>query len=107
MTRARLRYFIANFMVMKSIVWGRDLRIFLLIVAIALTGCSVRKDNPDFVYPDLHASVSTDFPQLLPTDQLARDNAQRVGSAASPQAALAARIARLRRKAALLSAYRF
>ena len=74
---------------------------------IALAGCSVRKDNPDFVYPKLHASVSTDRPQLLPTDQLARDNAARVGDSVSPAGALAERIARLRRKAALLSAYRF
>ena len=67
----------------------------------------MHKDNPHFVYPDLHQSISKDRPQLLPTDQLARDNIERVGDSISPQAALAARIARLRRKAALLSAYRF
>jgi hypothetical protein len=86
---------------------GPKLRIILTISVIALTGCSVQKAHPDFVYPELHQSESTDQPQLLPTDQLARDNAARVGVTTSPQAALAARIARLRRKAARLSAYRF
>jgi len=80
---------------------------FCIFCVLVLSGCSVQKDNPDFVYPALHASVSTDRPQLLPTDQLARDNAALVGNSVSPQGALAARIARLRRKAALLSAYRF
>ncbi len=96
-----------NFMVGESIGWGRDLRVFLVIGVIALAGCSVQKDNPDFVYPKLHATASTDRPQLLPTDQLARDNAARIGNSVSPAGALVARIARLRRKAALLSAYRF
>ena len=105
--RPSLRMIALNFMVLESHVWSRGLRVFFLIGVIALAGCSVRRDNPGFVYPDLHASVSTDRPQLLPTDQLVRDNAARVGNAVSPQGALAARIARLRRKAALLSAYRF
>jgi hypothetical protein len=102
-----LRKITMNFMLMESIVWGQILRVILILTGIALAGCSVHKDNPDFVYPKLHQSVSSDRPQLLPTDQLARDNAQRVGVSISPQAALAARIARLRRKAARLSAYRF
>jgi len=51
--------------------------------AVFLTACTVQSKNPDFV------------------------NEQSVGDLPSPERELAARIARLRAKAARLSAYRF
>lgn len=67
----------------------------------------MQKDNPNFVYPELQQSVAQEMPSLLPTDQLAKDSIARVGTTVSPHAELARRIARLRRKVARLSAYRF
>mgnify|MGYP001050276011 FL=1 len=83
------------------------MRILLIFMTVAVTGCSVQRNNPGFVYPDLHASVTTTWPELQSTDQLAQKNTALVGDTISPQNALARRIARLRRKAARLSAYRF
>lgn len=75
--------------------------------AVFFTACTVQSKNPDFVYPELRASTSSDWPTLTPTQELIRLNEQAVGDVPSPERELAARIARLRAKAARLSAYRF
>jgi hypothetical protein len=42
----------------------------LLGTAIWLAGCSIQRDQPDFVYPDTHAPADAPAPELQPTENL-------------------------------------
>jgi hypothetical protein len=82
-------------------------RLIALFCVVSLSACSVQHNNPDFAYPEYKGSDSEDWPALLPTEQLAATNEANVGDTPNPNISLNGRIARLRAKAARLSAYRF
>jgi hypothetical protein len=59
------------------------------------------------VYPELRAANGNEWPELKPSAQLARENDAAIGQGKSPELILSSRIARLRARAAALSAYQF
>jgi hypothetical protein len=75
------------------------LRAFTILGLItALSGCSIERDVPGFIYPASSVDSNGAFPRLLPIDQLQSQGAKNISDDTATIDALSARVAALRGK---------
>ncbi|GLQ34973.1 hypothetical protein GCM10007939_12560 [Amylibacter marinus] len=75
----------------------------VILVGLLASGCSIERAAPNYVAPTSALDADAPWPRLSPSNSLANSDS----TVTTPQAQLAARIARLRARAGALSAAQF